>query len=194
MIKAIIFDCFGVLTTESFDVFRSKYFRSEPEKRKKANELMDRLNAAQIEYSVFLKGLSNLSGVDEEKIEKYLSANKTNEPLFDYIRTKLKPKYKIGMLSNAGGNWLEELFAKNDVDVFDDTVLSYEHGIIKPDAGIFNLAAQRLGVQTSECVFIDDHDNHCQGAKKAGMKSVWYKDFFQMKADLEKILSSRADN
>jgi FMN phosphatase YigB (HAD superfamily) len=110
MIKAIIFDCFGVLTTESFDVFRSKYFSSEPEKRKKANELMDRLNAAQIEYSVFLKGLSNLSGVDEEKIEKYLSAN------------------------------------------------------------------------------------HCQGAKKAGMKSVWYKDFFQMKADLEKILSSRADN
>jgi putative hydrolase of the HAD superfamily len=194
MIKAVIFDCFGVLTTHSFDVFRTKYFSADPKKRKQANELMNSLNAAQISYATFLQKLSGLSGLSEQKIEEYLSENKANEPLFTYIRTKLKSKYKIGLLSNAGGNWLEQLFSEEDIELFDDIVLSFEFGITKPHPKIFDLAANRLGVKTSECVFIDDNDSHCLGANKAGMKSVCYKDFFQMKSDLQKILTAAAND
>jgi FMN phosphatase YigB (HAD superfamily) len=112
MIKAIIFDCFGVLTTESFDAFRNEYFTNDPAKRQRANQAMEQLNSAQISYGEFLAALTDLSGLTEEKVEHYLSQNTANKPLFDYIRRRLKPKYKIGVLSNAGSNWLNELFAK----------------------------------------------------------------------------------
>jgi putative hydrolase of the HAD superfamily len=194
MIKAIIFDCFGVLTTESFDAFRKEYFADKPDKRQQANQTMDRLNAGQIGYKEFLQRLAGLSGLSEEKIEQYLSQNTANKPLFDYIRRQLKPKYKIGVLSNAGSNWLNELFVKEDVQLFDDAVLSYEHRIVKPQPEIFDLAAQRLGVRMEECVFVDDHQSHCHGAVKAGMYAVWYQNFEQMRKDLEKILASGADD
>lgn len=36
----------------------------------------------------------------------------------------LKPDYKIGFLSNAGANWLDELFIWQQA--FDEVVLSYQ--------------------------------------------------------------------
>jgi hypothetical protein len=62
MIQAIIFDCFGVLTTEGFGVFRDKYFEGAPKKREQANALMDELNTGRLSYDGFIDGLVNLSG------------------------------------------------------------------------------------------------------------------------------------
>lgn len=188
MIKAIIFDCFGVLTTEGFGVFRNKYFENSPENRSRANKLMDELNGGKVSYDDFLTGLAALSKTSKETVMEYLTENKPNEPLFDYIRQQLKPLYKIGMLSNAGENWLEELFSKEDVELFDDIVLSYEHGLIKPEAGIYLLAAKRLKVEPQECLFIDDNVGHCEGARKVGMQTIHYQDFSQLKKDLERLL------
>jgi epoxide hydrolase-like predicted phosphatase len=195
MIKAVIFDCFGVLTTESFGAFRNQYFENSVENRAKANKLMGDLNAGRLEYDVFLDGLAGLSGISKEKVLDYLSSTKSpNILLFSYIRKELKPKYKIGMLSNAGGNWLKELFSEEDLKLFDDIVLSYEHGLIKPEPDIYLLASGRLGVEPGECVFIDDSQNHCEGARAVGMQAVPYKNFQQMKQGLEEILAPGANN
>jgi epoxide hydrolase-like predicted phosphatase len=194
MIKAVIFDCFGVLTTEAFHAFRDKYFLDSPEDRIRANKLMEELNKAKIPYDDFLKRLADLSKISKQDALEYLSTNQPNEPLFDFIRRDLKAKYKISILSNAGGNWIKEIFSKKDVELFDDIVLSYEHGITKPSADIFLLAAQRLNLDPRECVFIDDNASHCEGAEAVGMKAVKYEDFPQLKKDLEKVLSAGADN
>jgi epoxide hydrolase-like predicted phosphatase len=191
MIKAVIFDCFGVLTTEGFGVFRAKYFQDEPAKREKANRLMDELNAGRLDYQIFLDDLSKLSGVEKSKILEYLTHNKSNEPLFELICAELKPKYKIGMLSNAGGNWLEEMFAAEDLELFDDILLSYEVGFIKPESEFYLLAARRLKVKPEECLFIDDSTGHCAGAEKVGMKTIHYKSFEQAKSDLEMVLKGK---
>jgi epoxide hydrolase-like predicted phosphatase len=190
MIKAIIFDCFGVLTTEAFHAFRNEYFLNSPEKRSSANQLMDNLNAAKISYDVFLSSLAEISGISKEEVETYLSSSQPNKPLFKYIKDNLKGKYRIGMLSNAGGNWLEQMFGKEKAELFDDVVLSYEHGILKPEAEIYKLAAQRLGVKPEECIFIDDNLGHCKGAQKTGMKSICYQDFLQTQKELNKLLAA----
>ena len=189
MIKAIIFDCFGVLTTESFYAFQDEYLKDSDKKREEANKAMDAVNAGLSSHSVFIKKLAAISEMSEEKVEHFLSNNQPNKPLFDYIRLQLKPKYKIGLLSNAGDNWLEELFGKEDLKLFDDTVLSFEHGVIKPSKGIFFLSAKRLEANPENCVFIDDRQKHIDGAKDSGMKGVRYKDFEQMKAELERLLA-----
>jgi FMN phosphatase YigB (HAD superfamily) len=68
MIKAVIFDCFGVLTTESFGAFRNQYFENSVENRAKANKLMGDLNAGRLEYDVFLDGLAGLSGISKQNL------------------------------------------------------------------------------------------------------------------------------
>jgi epoxide hydrolase-like predicted phosphatase len=192
VINAIIFDCFGVLTTEAFIAFRDKYMADSEDKKLKANQFMDDLNTATISYDEFSQGLSDLSGIAQEKVEEYLSEGQPNQPLFDLIRGNLKPKYKIGMLSNAGDDWLDDLFNPEDIALFDDKILSFEHGMIKPDPRIYLLAAKRLGVKPDECVFIDDAQRHCEGAKAVGMQAILYKDFAQMKTELEHLLNQSA--
>jgi epoxide hydrolase-like predicted phosphatase len=194
MIKAVIFDCFGVLTTEGFGVFRAKYFQDQPEKREKANRLMDELNAGRLDYQGFLDNLSRLSGAAKPEIIEYLTHNRSNEPLFGIIRTELKPRFKISMLSNAGDNWLEEMFSKDDLALFDDILLSYEVGFIKPQSEFYQLAAERLKLKPQECLFIDDSTGHCAGADKVGMKTIHYKNFDQVREDLQKALSAGSNN
>ncbi|HZP55439.1 MAG TPA: HAD-IA family hydrolase [Candidatus Saccharimonadales bacterium] len=188
-LKAVIFDLFGVLTTEGFRVFCDKYFDSKPEDRLKAQQLMDKSNMGHMSYKEFENGLAELSGVDKEVVHGYLSNNQANEPLFDYIRKKLKPRYKIGLLSNSSANWLPELFLAKDLQLLDEITLSFMVGITKPNPEIYKLAAKKLGVKPSECVFIDDVDRYCEGARNAGMQAIHYKDFEHMKTELVKLLT-----
>ncbi|HET7827703.1 MAG TPA: HAD-IA family hydrolase [Candidatus Saccharimonadales bacterium] len=194
MIKAVIFDCFGVLATEGFDNFKNSYLKGSDTKLAQANKVMNELNIGQIDYDEFLKKLSALAEVNQRVALDALNKNKPNLPLFNYIRSQLKAKYKIGLLSNAGDNWLDEMFASDDVALFDDIVLSYQHRMIKPDAPIFELAARRLGVRPNDCVFVDDKQKHALGAEATGMKAIIYKGFPSFKAELEKILAPDSDN
>ena len=189
MIKAIIFDCFGVLSTEGFRVFCGKYFKDQPKKRAQAQSLMDLHTLGSLTYEEFIDSLAKLAEQKSETVEDYLHSNRPNEPLFDYIREDLKPKYKIGMLSNAGDDWLSELFSSQDLALLDDVVLSFKFGITKPNPAIYELAAQRLGVKPIDCVFIDDIDRYCDGARAVGMQAILYGDFEQMKTDLESLLN-----
>lgn len=189
MIKTIIFDCFGVLVTEAWDPFCRKHFRNQPQKLKSAHELGRKLNIGEINYEQFLKSAAELAGIKVQDAREFIDDNQPNAELFRYIRSHLKAKYKIGMLSNAGDNWLEELFSSNDLELFDDIVLSYKHGLTKPSSDIYLLAAARLEVKPAECVFIDDLEKHVNGARATGMKAVLYQDFEQMKQELEKLIS-----
>jgi HAD superfamily hydrolase (TIGR01509 family) len=192
--KAIIFDLFGVLSTEGFRVFCDKYFKNDPLKRTEAQQLMDQSSLGNVDYKSFIKKLAALGQVPEKLVYDYLDDNVPNEPLFDYIRQELKPKYKISLLSNASANWLHEIFKPEDINLFDDAVISFEVHMTKPDPQMYKLAAKRLEVSSAECVFIDDIYRYCEGAKTVGMKAILYEDFVQMKIELEKILSSVADN
>ena len=60
--------------------------------------------------------------------------------------------------------------------LFDAIVRSHEAGIRKPDAAIYLLAADRLGVEPKECVFVDDVPANVDGARAVGMAGVLHKD------------------
>jgi HAD superfamily hydrolase (TIGR01509 family) len=117
-----------------------------------------------------------------------MADNQPNDALLSYIRTRLKPKYKLGVLSNSGDDYLSQLLAPADAEIFDDIVLSFRHGVVKPESRSFELAAERLGVKPAECLFVDDSPSHCAGARQVGMQTILYKDFAQFKEDIEKII------
>jgi putative hydrolase of the HAD superfamily len=47
-------------------------------------------------------------------------------------------------------------------------------GVPKPDPRAYAAIADRLGLSASECVFVDDHKRHVDGARRAGMQAVHF--------------------
>lgn len=193
MIKAIIFDCFGVLTDgDNWTNFRNALPANQ---REAMRELNRSYNQAEISYeqmtTLLSKALNKTSAETKQLLDDLGSDQNKNIALLEYIQT-LKPKYKIGILSNVGSNWItdELLTEKEEQELFDDMVFSFAHGFAKPDPRIFKIACERLNVEPQEAVFIDDINDFCKAAEGTGMKSLNYKDFDQMKKDLEKLLDS----
>ena len=188
VIKAIIFDCFGVLTADTW----REFVATLPEaKRREASELNRQYGAAYLSKSDFLSALKSLTGMLPQDIDELLGHEITkNDALLEYIAT-LNKTYKIGLLSNVGNNWIRSNFLNAEEQLlFDEYILSYEVRVAKPDPQIFELAAERLGVKTSECIMVDDVEYFCGIADSLGMKSVIYHDFVQTKAQIDELLAA----
>ncbi|MGH7157041.1 MAG: HAD family hydrolase [Candidatus Saccharimonadales bacterium] len=195
MIKAIIFDCFGVLTTDGWLKFLDTYL-PEGGNRTKAKILNHQVDKGVIAYKDFINQVAALADIDRQIVNDDITEHLAkNQLLFDYIRDRIKPKYKLGILSNiAMPDWFREHFSEQELSLFDDILLSSEVGMVKPEPEIFRLSAKRLKVEPSECVFIDDREPNIEVAKSLGMEGIFYQDFQQMKTELEHALTPVADN
>lgn len=188
MIKAIVFDCFGVLVTEYWFTFKRDYFGHDKALADKAAELMDHANAGLLSYGQFVDELAEMAKVTPAKVREYLGGNAPDEELLEYITKVLKPNYKIGMLSNASSNWLKKMLSEDQLELFDAISLSYETGMAKPDERAYQLIADKLGVEPEECVFIDDQERYATAAEEAGMQAITYLSFDQMEKELTRVL------
>jgi len=188
MIKAIIFDCFGVLVAEGWLSFKEQYFANDPEAFVRASELNQQADAGLLSRQAFIEQVADLAKVDSGQVVAALTSNAPNEPLLDYIK-QLKPNYSIGLLSNASANRLDTLFTPEQLKLFDAAVLSVESGLIKPHPAAYEKIAADLGVEIDEAIFVDDQERHCTGAREAGMLAVQYQNFQQLKAELNALLN-----
>ncbi len=59
---------------------------------------------------------------------------------------------------------------------FDPILYSWEVEMLKPNKDIFELAIQRLGAQPNEIVFIDDKEEHLEGARQVGIGTILFED------------------
>jgi len=57
-------------------------------------------------------------------------------------------------------------------DLFDDVVDSSAVGVRKPNPAIYELACDRLGVEASRSLFVDDYEGNVVGARVAGLVAV----------------------
>lgn len=188
MVKAVIFDFFGVLVTESWKAFRTTHFSHDPALLEQVTEISNRADAGLISHQEEIRLTAELSGLPAQEVARQISLNTPNQPLLTYIG-KLKRHYKIGLLSNASANWLDRMLTPEQLALFDVINLSFEVGFIKPDPRAYGAIAEKLGVEPGECILVDDNQRQCAGGADAGMKTVLYKDFEQAKADLEKLLA-----
>lgn len=187
MIKAIIFDCFGVLTNDGWKEIREEYCTT-PEKSQEAHDIDIAANNGGMSYDDFIARIVQLTGLSTSEINGRIDTRRNNEQLFIYIRDTLKPKYSIGLLSNAADNWLRGMFEPWQVQLFDAVTLSYAVGAVKPQPEIYYSALSKLGVESAEAIFVDDVERYCEGARAVGMKAVLYNDFDDFKEKLESII------
>lgn len=188
-IKAIIFDCFGVLVTSARVALKNDY----PQFKQQIDDLDHQADYGLISRQQFNEGLSSLIGLTPEQIEsKYWDSIVRVESAMNWLwELKRTGKYKIGMLSNVGRGFFESYFTDAEkTQLFDAVVLSSEVDMAKPEIGIFQLTTDRLGVKMSECVMIDDAYLNIDAAKGAGMQGVWFISTDQAIGDLNTILEA----
>lgn len=188
MIKAIVFDCFGVLVADGWLSFKHHHFDRDKTLFDEATKINREVDAAQISYKNFINHVADLAKIDVSDAKNEIEQNPQNTALFEYIATELHGKYPLGILSNAAENWLDELFTPEQLALFDDYALSFEIGAIKPDAKAYETIAQKLGVALDECIFIDDQLRYCEGASAVGMLAIQYTDLPSLQSELAKIL------
>lgn len=184
MITAIIFDCFGVLATDGWLPFRAKYFGDNPELDAQARAYNKLVDAGKMSYAEFIPTVAALAKIPDQEAFAQIEHNVPNEPLFDYIQSAIQPHYKLGMLSNAGDNWLADIFTPEQVKLFDAIALSYETGVIKPHPSAYTTIAERLNTPPNQCLFIDDQPAYCEGARQVGMAAIQYQSLEQLQTEL----------
>jgi putative hydrolase of the HAD superfamily len=91
--------------------------------------------------------------------------------------TKLKEiGYKIAVVSNCYQH-IPALFRGSPLaGLVDEAILSCEVGLKKPDARLYQLACERLGVKPEECLYVGDGESdELRGAAAVGMTPVLLK-------------------
>jgi len=90
------------------------------------------------------------------------------------ILSYLKPKYRLGVISNGMPSRRHYEMAEFELlPYFDPIILSREVGVEKPDASIYNLALNMAKTESSHVAFIDDNPSSLGGAYKAGIKKLF---------------------
>lgn len=188
MIKALIFDCFGVFYTDP--VFA--YMRDPATPSDKAEALHDLDKQAAVgtlDKQGFVMQASSLLGISESESEqRFFHSSDRNERLVELVQ-ELRKTYKVGLLSNIGGDMMDGFFSVEErKQLFDAVILSGDVKMAKPDRAIFELACKQLGVELDEAIMIDDMQTTCDIVKTYGMESVCYKDFEQFQTELAAML------
>jgi putative hydrolase of the HAD superfamily len=192
MIKAIIFDCFGVFyvdpTAYFYNLAAQQHTSNQAEK---LAELIARTDLGDISQEEFIEQVAIVFSLSPEMVRaKLLTGIARNAELLEYAQT-LRSTYKLGMLSNISRGTMNSFFSPQErKELFDDVVLSGEVGVIKPDPRIFLLAAQRLKVIPNETIFIDDNKGNCDGARAAGMQAIHYRTNHQVMHELRELLKN----
>jgi FMN phosphatase YigB (HAD superfamily) len=57
----------------------------------------------------------------------------------------------------------------------------------KPQPEIYRLAADRLGVEPAQCIFVDDLRENCEGAEAVGMTALLHRDAAESIAKLTEL-------
>ena len=180
LVRGLIVDYGGVLTTDVFASFRTfceaeglaadtvrDRFMGDPE----ARDLLERLETGRAGEAEFEAAFAKVLGVAPEGlIDRLFGHMAPDEAMIAGVLAARDAGVRTAMLSNS---WGEDRYDREQLArLFDAWVISGEEGIRKPDPEIYELAARRLDLPPSECVFVDDLPGNLKPARALGMATV----------------------
>lgn len=96
----------------------------------------------------------------------------------------------MAMLTNNVREWEPLWRPMLPIDeIFETVVDSAFVGCRKPEAKIYEIVLNRLGLDAERCLFVDDVLVNCEGAEKAGMTAVHFQDNEQAIAEVRAALA-----
>lgn len=186
-IKAIVFDCFGVLYTGSLTELASHCDNEQDTK-----DLYDITRAADhgfVSRDDYIAKLMELTRLTRQEIRELLvGAQVRSRGVFAYAAELKTRGYKVAVLSNIGRDTIHRLFNEADYELFNAIIASGDIGVTKPHITAYDRALERLRVQPGEAIMIDDAYSNVAGAIEAGMYGIVFTSLVDLKARVEEIL------
>ena len=205
MIKAVLWDFGGVITTSPFEAFNrfekstglpENFIRSinatNPETNAWAQLESSRISVSEFDVKFAEEACAQGQEVSGAKVLALLSGELRQE-MVKALRI-IRYDRKIGCITNNSNN--EEgpsMTGDPDkaarigevMDLFHVVIESSKVGIRKPDPEIYKLACRELEIEPSEAIFLDDLGINLKPARKLGMTTIKVLDAKQALDDLE---------
>jgi epoxide hydrolase-like predicted phosphatase len=194
--EGLLVDWGGVMTSNVFDAFRAfceleglepdelrRRFRGHADSR----ELLIGLETGELHQDEFEPRFAAILGVDAAQlIERIFAGATQEEEMLKAVCRARAQGVRTGLVSNSWGTrrYDRELLAT----LFDGVVISGEEGIRKPAPAIYELAAERIGVELADCVFVDDLPSNLRAAAELGMTTVHHSSPQETITELERLL------
>ncbi|WP_328996475.1 HAD family phosphatase [Kribbella sp. NBC_01245] len=126
--------------------------------------------------------------VEAEGLIERMFAHFEHAPQMSALVRRARAKgLRTALLSNSWGN----TYPRDSWDgMFDTIVISGEVGLRKPEPEIYQLTAERLGLELAECVFVDDMQPNVDGARKLGMTAILHTSYDETRRELEALLGT----
>jgi epoxide hydrolase-like predicted phosphatase len=197
LVKGLVLDYGGVLTTNVFDSFRDfcvgeglepdavkRLFRADPEARR----LVRAVETGDIAESEFSQRFGGLLGLDDTDglIDRLFGGMGPDEAMLAAVKRARAEGVRTGLISNSMGEGRYDRGAFPEL--FDGVVISGEVGMHKPQPQIFRLGCERIGLPPEECVFVDDLRENCEGAEAIGMTAILHRGAERTVPELERLL------
>lgn len=187
MIKAVIFDCFGVLYPNA----SANFFQRHKNLFGNNSVYLDKLNLeidlAQVTRAAFFAKLEKEIGIPAYLIQREIDQELMVDQQLIQLIKKLKKSYKLAMLSNAGQEEIEVIYRDKIDKLFDTITVSCHEGIVKPNLEIYTRCIKKLGVKPEECLFIDDSEKNIKAAQKLNMKAILYNSSENLSSKLNEL-------
>ena len=194
MIKALIFDFGGVLVrTEDWSIRRQWETRLGLAERALDaavfnSEVARRASRGEQTVAEVWADVARALQLDDAQLDEcrrdFWAGDKLDVGLIALIQS-LRPRYQTAILSNAWSDARDTFTRLFNLDqAFDQLIISAEEGITKPDPRVYRLAAERLGVEPSQAVFVDDFIENVEGARAVGMAAIHYQPGLDVRAAL----------
>jgi len=202
-IEAVLFDFGGVVLTSPFDAFA--VYEAEaglpPDTIRRINSANPDSNAwALFERSeVDADGFCRLFEAEAAALGLVVDARRVLAGLHGDLRPTMveavrrcSAARRTGLLTNNVTPLAQQESARPEVlavvDLFDVVVESSVVGFRKPEPAFYETACQRLAVQPSACVFLDDLGINLKPARAMGMTTIKVGDPAEAIAELESLL------
>jgi putative hydrolase of the HAD superfamily len=196
-VKGLLVDFGGVLTTNVFDSFREfceregldpetvkRLFREDP----RALGELRKLEKGEVTEEEFAERFGPIVGVEETDglVDRLFAGMQPDEAMIEAVRRARSGGVRTGLISNSWGHGRYD--RSTFPELFDGVVISGEVGLHKPEPEIFELGAEKVGLEPGDCVFVDDLRENCAGAEAVGMTAVLHRGADSTLPELERLL------
>ena len=125
--------------------------------------------------------------------EIYFEALDPNPPMIDLMRELKESGYRMAMLTNNVREWEPLWRSMLPVDeIFETVVDSGFVGCRKPESRIYAITLERIGIAPEACLFVDDVEVNCEGARRAGINAVHFRDNEQAIGEIGRLARAGA--
>lgn len=124
-------------------------------------------------------------------LEKGIPVKEGAHEVLSYLKAQ---GYKVGMATSTPWDTVMDHLTRSDMMGYFDTIVTgdmIQHG--KPAPDIYLLAAERLGVDPSVCVGVEDSPNGVRSIHAAGMKAVMIPDMVEPTPEVEALVWRKLD-